>query len=71
MPTCNGIRSRYKAVRHFGVEGLRYAYNQKRCQICEIFMNVEGLYCPCCHNRLRLKTRLGKAKIIMQAQRKA
>ena len=41
----------------------RYDAGQKRCQICEIYMTVEGtidkkgIYCKCCHYRVRGKPR--------------
>jgi len=41
----------------------RYATGQKRCQICEIFIQWDGLMCPCCSYRLRLKPRNMKSKI--------
>ena len=53
--TCKGICSRYKARKPVGVG--RYAVGQRRCQICEIFIKVEGLWCPCCGYRLRTKPR--------------
>jgi hypothetical protein len=40
----------------------RYANGQKRCQICEIFLKWEGLWCPCCGYRLRTKPRNLKYK---------
>lgn len=58
--TCKGICPRYKAKKVFG-EG-RYASGQKRCQICEIFINWSGLWCPCCGYRLRGKPRNLKYK---------
>ena len=30
------------------VIGNRYSTGQKRCQICEIFIKWDGLWCPCC-----------------------
>ena len=43
--------------------GSRYGNGQKRCQICEIFMDVGAdLFCPCCGYRLRTKPRNGKDK---------
>ena len=41
----------------------RYATGQKRCQICEIFIQWDGLVCPCCRYRLRLRPRNMKSKI--------
>lgn len=35
----------------------RYASGQRRCQICEIYIKWEGLWCPCCGYRLRTKPR--------------
>lgn len=44
----------------------RYGSGQKRCQICEIFINWDdGPFCPCCGCRLRMKprNRVWKAKL--------
>jgi hypothetical protein len=57
---CTGICIRYKAKRLDN--GGRYVKGQKRCQRCEIFINWEGLWCPCCSYRLRLKPRNKKYK---------
>lgn len=32
----------------------RYAKGVPRCNICEIFLKWEGLFCPCCGYRVRL-----------------
>jgi len=53
--TCKGICGRYKAQKPVGTG--RYASGQRRCQICEIFIKWEGLWCPCCGYRLRTKPR--------------
>ena len=58
--TCKGICSRHKAQKPVGMG--RYANGQKRCQICEIFLKWEGLWCPCCGYRLRTKPRNLKYK---------
>ena len=58
--TCKGICTRYKAQKPVGTG--RYASGQRRCQICEIFINWEGLWCPCCGYRLRTKPRNLKYK---------
>ncbi len=39
----------------------RYSNNQKRCQICEIFIKWEGLWCPCCGYMLRTHPRNSKS----------
>jgi rRNA maturation endonuclease Nob1 len=58
---CKGICTKYKAIKP--MTGSRYGNGQKRCQICEIFMDVGAdLFCPCCGYRLRTKPRNGKDK---------
>lgn len=59
---CKGICYRFKATRPTGADGARYVAGQKRCQTCDIFMNIDGLYCKCCHFKLRTKPRLGIAR---------
>jgi hypothetical protein len=58
--TCKGICIRHKAQKPVGTG--RYASGQKRCQICEIFIKWDGLWCPCCGYRLRTKPRNLKYK---------
>jgi hypothetical protein len=58
--TCKGICARHKAQKPTGVG--RYASGQKRCQICEIFIKWDGLWCPCCGYRLRTRPRNLKYK---------
>lgn len=53
--TCKGVCSRHRAIKPVGVG--RYAAGQKRCQICEIFLDWQGIWCPCCGYRLRGKPR--------------
>jgi len=64
--TCKGICPRYKAQKPVGTG--RYASGQRRCQICEIFINWEGLWCPCCGYRLRTKPRNLKYKAKLRAR---
>ena len=64
--TCKGICSRYKAQKPVGTG--RYASGQRRCQICEIFINWEGLWCPCCGYRLRTNPRNLKYKAKLRAR---
>lgn len=45
-----------------GISGKRYAVGQKRCQVCEIFINWDGKHCPCCGYKLRTKPRNIKYK---------
>jgi hypothetical protein len=60
---CKGICIRHKASGPISYG--RYAIGQKRCQICEIFIKWDGIYCPCCGCRLRIRPRLftDKAKL--------
>lgn len=62
--TCKGICARYKAHKPAGAG--RYSSGQVRCQICEIFIKHEGLWCPCCGYRLRTKPRNLKYKKILR-----
>src|SRR5438067_11185565 len=66
--TCKGICIRHKAQKPVGSG--RYATGQKRCQICEIFIKWEGLWCPCCGYRLRTKPRNLKYKAKLRARTK-
>ena len=54
--TCKGICQRNKALKPTKGRG-RYVIGQKRCQICGIYLNWKGLWCPCCGSRLRTKPR--------------
>jgi predicted amidophosphoribosyltransferase len=58
---CKGTCSRYKAQKPMWEWG-RYASGQRRCQICEMFIEWDGLWCPCCGYRLRSKPRNSKYK---------
>jgi hypothetical protein len=57
---------RHKAQKPVGSG--RYASGQKRCQICEIFIKWDGLWCPCCGYRLRTKPRNLKYKAKLRAR---
>ena len=48
----------------------RYATGQKRCQICEIFIKWDGIFCPCCGCRLRIGPRLFKHKAKLRMKQK-
>jgi hypothetical protein len=39
---------------------------QKRCQVCEIYLDWQGTWCPCCGYRLRIRPRNGKYKLILR-----
>mgnify|MGYP001167541317 FL=1 len=57
--TCKKICLDHKAE-NFGKN--RYLNNQKRCQICEIFIEWEGTWCPCCGYMLRTHPRNSKSR---------
>ncbi len=59
---CRGICHRYKASKSGSTDG-RYENGQKRCQSCEIFIIWDGLRCPCCSQRLRLRSRIPYNKL--------
>ncbi len=61
--TCKGICMRHKA-------SCRYATGNKRCQICEIFIKWDGLWCPCCGYRLRNGPRGFKFKAKLKIKQK-
>ena len=58
--TCNGICHRYKAKKPMNLG--RYASGQKRCNSCDVYLNWDGIWCPCCNYHLRLKPRSSKYK---------
>jgi hypothetical protein len=64
---CKGICVRHKALKPVGIG--RYSAGQKRCQICETFLNWDGLWCPCCGYRLRTKPRNLKLKTELRARK--
>jgi hypothetical protein len=60
MVCCNQCE-KYRAIRshegaYYTPEG-RYEKGQKRCQVCEIFIDWQGIRCPCCHATLRTRPR--------------
>jgi hypothetical protein len=66
--TCKDICSRHKAPKPVGSG--RYSTGQKRCQVCEIFLKWDGLWCPCCGYRLRTRPRNLKYKDKLRAKKK-
>ena len=58
--TCNGVCHRYKATKPPNMG--RYVTGQKRCNSCDIFLNWDGFWCPCCNYKLRLRPRNSKYK---------
>ena len=70
--TCKGICNEYKSGKPFGIND-RYQLGQKRCSVCEVFLNWDGKYCPCCGYALRTKPKGTKTRqrlmLIQQIQR--
>jgi hypothetical protein len=64
--TCKGRCVAYKAQKPLGAG--RYTSGQKRCQVCEVFLKWDGLWCPCCGYRLRIKPRNLKYKVKLRAK---
>jgi uncharacterized Zn finger protein (UPF0148 family) len=60
--TCKGICIRHKATS-------RYVTGNKRCQICELFIKWDGVFCPCCGYRLRIGPRNMKFKAKVRKQK--
>ena len=53
--TCKGLCIRYKT---YG----RYAAGNKCCYQCNLFIQWDGLFCPCCGYRLRTRPRHSKSR---------
>lgn len=64
--TCKGGCIKYKATKPFNGNIGRYAIGQKRCSPCAIFINWDGLWCPCCKRVLRTKPRNTQNRIHLQ-----
>ena len=69
MTYCAGECKKYKALKPSQIG--RYASGQKRCHNCEIFINYDGLICPCCNRQLRClpRSKKGKEKYLAQIVR--
>jgi hypothetical protein len=63
--SCHGKCSQYRSKRII-TGGNRYLGTGKRCQICDIFIEYEGRFCPCCNARLRFRPR-HKSKNLLQS----
>ena len=66
--SCKGICIRHKASGP--ISSGRYATGQKRCQTCDLFMHWDGIFCPCCGYRLRIRPRLYKHKVKLRIKQK-
>ena len=52
---CKGIHDKYKRTRKVGTSN--YIDGKKRCNHCEVFIEWDGIMCPCCGYKLRTKPR--------------
>ena len=64
---CKGVCHKYKAK--CGLRKYRYASGQKRCNVCEIFVQWDGHSCPCCGMLLRTRPKSVKAEIYAKNRR--
>ena len=55
---CKGVCHKYKAKWY--ARDYRYANGQKRCNVCELFVNWDGHHCPCCGMLLRTKPKISR-----------
>ena len=69
MTYCIGKCKNYKALKPAEIG--RYAAGQKRCNFCEIFVEFDGIICPCCNRQLRClpRSRKGKEKYMAEIVR--
>jgi hypothetical protein len=58
LMVCKGVCPRYKTKCNF--HRLRYANGQKRCNVCEVFVNWDGRFCPCCGMLLRTRPKISR-----------
>ena len=56
-------------VQHWQFGMSRYALGQKRCQVCQVWLDYDGMRCPCCSNKLRCKPRKDKFIYVEQMER--
>lgn len=69
MMTCKGICDRYIFQR--SSNSLVYAMGGKRCSHCCIYIKWDGIYCPCCGIKLRVRSQRGKkARARIKAKKK-
>ena len=52
-PLCIGKCQEFQ-VKRLGLSK-RYELGQKLCQMCNQWIYYDGVWCPCCHKRLRTK----------------
>lgn len=55
--TCNGICENLQT--HSVTTSKKYQNGQKRCTLCDVFLETDSLRCPCCNILLRTRPRKG------------
>lgn len=60
--TCKGLCSRYPKGRRSGQRGQLIGNGTVYCVLCVRYFQWDGLYCPCCHYRVRLKAKRGESR---------
>jgi hypothetical protein len=58
---CKDICHRYKAPHT--LKSKRYENGQKFCDQCAVFIKWDGIWCPCCGHKLRVKPKMLRSKI--------
>ena len=55
--SCKGKCEQYRYRKPTGVQSVHgmYCTGRKRCMRCEIFIEWDGRFCPCCNCRLRTR----------------
>ena len=64
---CRVICIRYKA--YGPIDPSRYANGQKHCRLCNLFIQWDELWCPCCEYRLRTRQRHSKYRAKLREQK--
>jgi hypothetical protein len=59
--SCDDRCTRHKA--QIPLRSNRYSTGQKHCQVCETFIEWDGIFCPCCGHKLRTRRRNRECKI--------
>ncbi len=64
--SCKGMCIVHKAIKP--QNNNRYILGHKRCQVCSIWIEWDGLFCPCCSQRLRTKPRKKQDKKVFNSK---
>ena len=64
---CRGVCYRYKPEKR-KKGSLRYILGNKRCNVCQAWIDWEGRRCPYCSNLLRTRPRMAKYRRIYRKE---